>query len=47
MVPARRILQWQYLDIDRLRDIHLVMQDGHHKLPIVAKHGTLPRSEAV
>src|SRR5216683_7597517 len=47
MVPARRVLQWQYLDIDRLSDIHLVMQDGHHKLPIVAEHGTLPRTEAV
>src|SRR5258708_36517314 len=45
-VPARRVLQGQDLDIYRLRDTHLVMQDSHHKLPIVAEHGALPRSEA-
>jgi hypothetical protein len=28
VVPARRILQWQYFDIYRLRDIYLVMPGG-------------------
>src|ERR1700758_1323161 len=46
-VSAWRIFQWQYCDIDRLRDIHFVMQDGHHQLAIVAEHGTLPGSEAM
>src|SRR5258708_22622803 len=46
-VPARRVLQGQDLDIYRLRDTHLVMQDSHHKVPIVAEHRTLPVSETV
>src|SRR5438132_12156404 len=47
MVTARRILQWQYLDIYRLRDLHSVIQDRHHKLPIVTKDGTLSGSEII
>src|SRR6266446_10804481 len=47
VVASRRILQGQHCDIHRLRDSHLVVQDGHHELPVVTEHGTLPRTEAV
>ena len=46
-VTGGRFLQGQHRDICRLRDIHLVMQNGRHQLPVVAEHGTLSRSEAV
>src|SRR6266849_3767004 len=47
VVASRCILQGQHCDIHRLRDSHLVVQDGHHELPVVTEHGTLPRTETV
>src|SRR5271163_1478243 len=47
VVAARRVLQWQYFYIYRLRDSHLVVQDSHHELPVETEHGTLTRTEAV
>src|ERR1700680_5020824 len=40
VVAARRILQGQHPDIHCLRDSHLVVQDGHHELPVETEHGT-------
>ena len=46
-VPPRRLIEGDDLDVDRLGDLHLVMQDGHHELAVVAHHRALTGDERV
>src|SRR6478735_6055554 len=45
-VALRRVLQGNRLRVDVLGDMHPVMQDGHHQLPVVLHDRTLSRGEA-
>ena len=42
-----RLFQLYDGDVDGLGDFDLVVQDGHHQLPVVLQHGTLASGEDV
>src|SRR3712207_9594234 len=47
LVAPRRVLQRDHLGVDRLRDLHPVVQDRHHQLAVVAHDRALAGGERV